>query len=86
MAKIEPLSTEQLMKFLVDISVQLDRKLGLDSGDRDMLSYAFVGHSDWELLQEDGEAEIIFDNGVFSVMSSPNFDYNAVLNKSYKSS
>ncbi|CAM0035523.1 hypothetical protein VPH184E373B_0094 [Vibrio phage 184E37-3b] len=85
MAKIEPLSTEQLMKFLVDISVQLDRKLGLDSGDRDMLSYVFVSIDEMNYILEDEESVILYNSVTFKVVTNPNLDATIIYNKSYKS-
>ncbi|AGN51544.1 hypothetical protein VPLG_00105 [Vibrio phage eugene 12A10] len=86
MTKIEPLSTEQLMKFLVDISVQLDRKLGLDSGDRDMLSYVFVSIEDLHYILEDDESVVIHNSDIFTAVTNPNLDATIIHNKSYKSS
>ncbi|CAH9012247.1 conserved hypothetical protein [Vibrio phage 496E54-1] len=76
---------DQLLKTLVDTSCHLDSYFGVDMGMGDMITYLFVteeglGHC----LQMDDEWEIQWESNTFKVVTSPNWEYTLVLNKSYR--
>ncbi|CAH9011831.1 conserved hypothetical protein [Vibrio phage 249E41-1] len=76
---------DQLLKTLIDTSCHLDSYFGVDMGMGDLVNYLFVteeglGHC----LQMDDEWEIQWESNTFKVVSSPNWEYTLVLNKSYR--
>ncbi|CAH9013132.1 hypothetical protein VP424E501_P0078 [Vibrio phage 424E50-1] len=75
---------DDLLKTLVSTSCQLDANFGIDWGLGDKSSYVLFTKEDFDYaLFIDDEHEVQWESDAFKVVTSPNWEYTLVWNKSY---